>query len=73
MVACYGIGRQGNNWDARRVCLPLPLTNMGCCGEPIHNGHLAVHEDEVIGAGGGELKGLTAVFGAVRMAAEQFE
>ena len=48
-VSFHGVGRQRNDGDVRCLRLSLSLTNAGCGREAIHDGHLAVHEDEVVG------------------------
>ena len=72
-IALHGVSRQRDDWSSRRVPLLLPLANIGRRRKPIHDGHLAVHEDDAIGLCGGVVAGLAAVFHAVHVVAEQLE
>ena len=72
-VAFHGVGRQGNDRGVRRLRLAFPFADGSCGGEAIHDGHLAIHEDDGIGPGGGEVAGLASLFRTVHVVAEQFK
>ena len=62
-ITHHGVGGQGNDGGSDTSLLALPFTDFGGSFEAAHDGHLDVHEDNVVVAFFDGFEGLEAVVG----------
>lgn len=65
LVALLHASGEGHYGATQAPLIGLQAADLNGSGESIENGHLAIHEDEIVGAGGPSLDGDAAIFGDI--------
>ena len=65
LVPLLDAGGEGHDGASRAPQIGFQAADFDGRGEPIEDGHLAIHEDEIVGAGGPGVDRQSAVFGEI--------